>query len=151
MIIATRIPDPPRAPTQRGLFGLRRGRRRHTARRGGFRQTGAITETLTYTLNGEVETLTDGEGNLTTWAYDGFDRPWRMYYPNASGGGSSSTDYEQVTYDADGLLYSSRTRDNQLFYFSFNALGQLDYVTTPGSQLDIQTYSRSTPWGPPSR
>lgn len=106
----------------------------------GYGDPDAITESLTYTVNGQVETMTDGEGNLTTWAYDGFDRTYRMYYPNPSSSGSSTTDYVQITYDADGLLYSTRTRDNQLFYYSFNALGQSDYIAAPSPQLAIQTY-----------
>ena len=31
--------------------------------------------TTTYTSNGQVATVTDGEGNKTTYEYDGHDRP----------------------------------------------------------------------------
>ena len=29
---------------------------------------------MTYTSNGRLQTLTDAEGNMTTYEYDGFDR-----------------------------------------------------------------------------
>ena len=57
-----------------------------------------------YSLNGKVGRVTDGEGNRTTFAYDGFDRLYRVRYPVPAQGqdASSSTDYEQYRYDANG-------------------------------------------------
>jgi YD repeat-containing protein len=34
----------------------------------------------TYRGNGQVETLTDGEGNRTTYSFDGHDRRFRGHY-----------------------------------------------------------------------
>jgi len=106
----------------------------------GYGTADAVAQSLTYGVSGQMATLTDGEGHLTTWAYDGFSRPWRMYYPNATGTGSSTTDYEQTTYDAYGLVSQTRTRDNQTFGYSFDALGRLAWVDRPGSELDQQIY-----------
>ena len=97
-----------------------------------------ITESVTWTPNGQPATMTDGAGHLTTWAYDGFNRAWRMYYPNASGSGSSSTDYVQWTYDAGGQLAAMRQRDGQTFSYLYNGLGLLAWIYAPGSEPDLQ-------------
>ena len=102
----------------------------------GYGTAGAVSQSLTYGVSGQVATLTDGEGHLTTWTYDGFSRPWRMYYPNATGTGSSSTDYEQIGYDAYGLMSATRTRDGQTFGYTYDALGRLTYMATPAGMLD---------------
>lgn len=103
----------------------------------GYGQPGAITESLTYTANGQVLTVTDGEGNLTTYQYDGFDRPFVIYYPNASGSGSSWTDYESVGYDANSNPVWRRQRDGSIFYFWFDNLNRVTYITPPSPQAHV--------------
>ncbi len=102
----------------------------------GYGTAGAVSQSLTYGVSGQVATLTDGEGHLTTWTYDGFSRPWRMFYPNATGSGSSSTDYEQISYDADGLMSGTRTRDGQTFGYTYDALGRLTALDAPSGMSD---------------
>ena len=102
----------------------------------GYGTADAVTQSVTYGVNGQMATLTDGEGHLTTWAYDGFSRPWRVYYPNATGTGSSTTDYEQTTYDAYGLVSATRTRDNQVFGYTYDQLGRLTSLDAPTGQAD---------------
>jgi YD repeat-containing protein len=63
----------------------------------------ATERTLTYSSNGRLTTLKDAENNLTTYEYDGHDRLAKTRFPvTAQGANSSSTtDYEQLTYDDD--------------------------------------------------
>ncbi|MFU0488372.1 hypothetical protein ACMZ41_18200, partial [Acinetobacter baumannii] len=50
----------------------------------------------TYTPNGNLNSSQDAKGNLTVYAYDGFDRRTRIYYPQPSTPGSANTnDYEE--------------------------------------------------------
>ncbi|MEA3009018.1 MAG: hypothetical protein QOJ91_710, partial [Sphingomonadales bacterium] len=59
--------------------------------------------TRTFTDNGLVKTVTDGEGNKTTYDYDGLDRLEKTYFPvpNPKGADTSNgADYEQSTYES---------------------------------------------------
>jgi len=58
-----------------------------------------VEKTVTYTNTGKESTVADGKGNLTTYEYDGFDRLQKVRYPNSSGGGSSTTDFDLYGYD----------------------------------------------------
>ena len=98
--------------------------------------TEASTASLTYGDNGQVASMTDGEGNISTWAYDGFNRPSILYYPNATGGGTSTTDYEQVTYDAYGRVATSRNRAGQVTSFTTDKLGRITLVNAPSGTTD---------------
>ena len=61
----------------------------------------ASTEAYTYAVTGEVTSVADGKGNKTAYAYDGYHRPVKTSYPSPTTVGSvSTTDYEQLTYDA---------------------------------------------------
>ncbi|QLC24486.1 hypothetical protein HFP57_05255 [Parasphingopyxis algicola] len=91
----------------------------------------------TFTDNGRVETLADGEGNLTTYIYDGFDRLRDMRYPNASGTGSSATDYERFTYDDNGNVTARRLRDGTTINFTYDDLDRRTLMNLPGSDPDV--------------
>ena len=57
--------------------------------------------TYYYTANGNVDSAKDAKSNLTVFAYDGFDRLARTYYPLPSTQNySNSADYEENSYDA---------------------------------------------------
>jgi len=84
-----------------------------------------------YTANGRQATLSDGKGNLTTYEYDGFDRVAKVRYPNNSGGGSSTSDYEQYAYDAGGNVTQWRLRDGGLVNYSYDGLGRLAFRDNP--------------------
>eukprot|EP01035_Chromulina_nebulosa_P063184 gene63184-86430_t len=66
-----------------------------------------------YNNNGTLATVTDAEGNKTSYTYDGFDRLLKTSHPSttAGAGTSSSTDYEQLTYDAGSEVTARRLRD----------------------------------------
>ncbi len=98
--------------------------------------TEAATTSLTYTANGRPASLTDGEGNVSIQEYDGFDRLVTLRYPNPAGGGTSTTDYEQVTYDAYGRAVSSRNRAAQVTSYTFDALGRTTLIDAPSGTED---------------
>jgi len=102
----------------------------------------ATVATSTYTGNGRLETLTDGEGNKTTYVYDGHDRLSRTRFPSTTQGSgtSSTTDYEELTYDAGGNVTNRRLRDSTNIAFTFDALNRITLKNLPGSELDV-TYT----------
>ncbi|MEH3098720.1 RHS repeat domain-containing protein [Sphingomonas adhaesiva] len=97
--------------------------------------TEASTDTTTYRPNGQVETVTDALGNKTTYTYDGHDRLWKTFYPSSTQGAgtSSTTDYEQLTYDANGNVTQKRARDGKLINYGYDALNRLTSKDRPNS------------------
>src|SRR6185437_10688380 len=82
--------------------------------------------TQAYNPNGTVRTVADGKGNLTTFKYDGVDRLSQTFYPNpANGSVSSTTDYEQLTYDAASHITQDRRRDGQTITYTLDHLGRV--------------------------
>jgi len=101
-------------------------------------------ESNSYTLNGKLATVTDGENNRTTFEYDGHDRLSKTRYPVTTLGAltSSTTDYEQLTYDANGNVTQHRKRDGQLVNFSYDALNRITLKDVPNlvaGEYDITT------------
>ena len=101
-------------------------------------------QTNTYTLNGKLATVTDGENNTTTLEYDGHDRLSKSRYPVPAIGAlaSSTTDYEQLTYDAGSRIIQDRRRDGQLISFSYDALGRMTFKDVPNTvtgEYDVST------------
>jgi RHS repeat-associated protein len=95
--------------------------------------------TSTYTSNGLLSTVTDAEGNKTTYGYDGLDRLAVTYFPSTTKGAgtSNTTDYEQLTYDANGNVTSRRLRDGNSIGFTFDALNRVTAKDLPGSEPDV--------------
>lgn len=97
----------------------------------------ATTQGLTYTPNGQVATLTDGNGNVSIRGNDGFNRFTTLRYPNPTGGGTSTTDYQSVTYDAYGRMNASRNRAGQITTVTLDNLGRITTVDAPSGTMDI--------------
>lgn len=97
------------------------------------------TLTQTYSTNGLVASLRDASGNVTTYEYDGFDRTRRIRFPNTSGGGSSTTDYEQYTYDANSNVTQDRRRDGATISYAFDNLNRASTMTP--STGNVVSYS----------
>jgi len=76
--------------------------------------------TATYTPNGLVWMVTDGENNQTAYGYDGHDRLMVAAFPNpAKGSGAYNyADREDYGYDPAGNLTSLRTRAGEVIGFS---------------------------------
>lgn len=97
--------------------------------------------TATYNSGGRLSTLTDANGNRTTYEYDGFNRPLKVRFPSKTTTGvSSTTDYVQNTYDAYGRRTSLRQRDGSSFSYTYDSLGRVTFENAPGSDKDY-TYT----------
>ena len=93
----------------------------------------AATESLTYTDNGQVGTLTDGNGNVSTLAYDLHDRLASLTYP----GGALS---EQYGYDKASNVTSYTDRSGRVFTSQYDDLNRLKTVYQP-SPTPVQAYT----------
>ena len=91
--------------------------------------------TQSYNNNGTQATVTDGENNRTTYEYDGFDRLAKTRYPSPTQGAlaSSTTDFEQLTYDANGNTTQRRLRDGQLINYTFDNLNRVTLKDVPNT------------------
>ncbi|MFL6603251.1 MAG: RHS repeat-associated core domain-containing protein [Steroidobacteraceae bacterium] len=90
--------------------------------------------TYTYWPNGQVHTIKDADGNLTTDTYDGLDRLGQMQFPSkTTPGTSSTTDLEQYTYDANNNRKTLVTRDSQTISYNYDALNRLTSKLWPSS------------------
>jgi RHS repeat-associated protein len=95
--------------------------------------------TLSYRQNGQVETLTDGENNKTTYEYDGHDRLAKTRFPVPTKGGlaSSTTDYDQLGYDVASNVTSFRNRAGETLSYTYDDLDRLTFNDLPGSEPDV--------------
>jgi RHS repeat-associated protein len=98
--------------------------------------------TYTYGANGEVLSVADGKSNLTTYGYDGFGRRTTTYYPNpTTPGASSTTDFDQLFFDANSRATEDLTRGGTPLYFAYDNLNRL--VTGPrGETFTYDNYNR---------
>jgi RHS repeat-associated protein len=98
--------------------------------------------TTTYSANGRVLTVTDGESNRTSYEYDGHDRLTRTYFPLAAQGSNASNaaDYEELGYDSGGNVVSRRNRAGETATYTFDALGRTTFKNLPGAEPDV-TYA----------
>lgn len=99
----------------------------------------AATEAFAYSANGLLASVLDGENNLTTYEYDGFDRLSKTRYPVTTPGAatSSATDYESLGYDAANNLVSRSLRDGQVIGYSYDALNRVTTKDLPGTEPDV--------------
>jgi len=99
----------------------------------------ATERTLTYSANGLVTYLLDGENNLTAYQYDGFDRPSRIIYSNPNKGvaDTNGSDNEQFVHDPNGNVTDHRNRDGSLISFSYDNLDRLTLKDRPGAEPTV--------------
>lgn len=97
--------------------------------------TAAVTLAKTYTSDGQLASVKDGQNNLTTYVYDGFDRLSQTKYPATTQGANSSstTDYEQLTYNANSNVTQRRLRDGGTVSFGYDNLGRVTSRTENGT------------------
>lgn len=88
--------------------------------------------TYAYTGNGKQASVTDANGNLATYTYDGFDNLTRWTFPSLSTPGQvNAADYEAYTYDAAGNRTTLRKRDGSVIQFTFDQLNRVVSKTVP--------------------
>ena len=111
-----------------------------------FGTSAARDQSVSYTDNGQVETITDGRGARTTYEYDGLDRLVKTRYPNpSSSGASSTTDFELITYWVDNGLstsdvHTAKNRNGETFGFAYDNLGRIADISRP-SGLSALSYT----------
>lgn len=107
----------------------------------GYGTSTPVTEGVSYSANGRTSSLTDGTGNVSVMEYDGFDRMVKLRYPNAAGGGTSTTDYEARTWNAAGQPITRRNRAAQTTTLTWDLLGRVIGVDAPAGTMDVaRTY-----------
>jgi len=82
-----------------------------------------VDQEISYTANGKVETRKDGNGNTTTYTYDGFDRLEKIRFPDWS--------YEQFSFDANDNRKTFRKRDGRTLSYTYDKLNRLSYTSVP--------------------
>ncbi len=75
-----------------------------------------------YTPDGLQASLTDGNSNVTSFTYDGFDRLATTTYPAPTGGSATTENY---TYDNDGNVLTLVTRRGDTISFAYDTLSRL--------------------------
>jgi RHS repeat-associated protein len=105
----------------------------------------AVEGRTAYDALNRVASVTDGQGNLTSYDYDGLGRRLRVRYPSSTQGAgtSSATDYQEITYAtatvngeavSTPLVLSARIRDGRSITYSYDNLGHVTLKTLPGSE-----------------
>lgn len=99
----------------------------------------ADVEIYTYTPDGKLGSVRDGESNLTSYEYDGFDRLQRTRYPVPTQGAlaSSTTDFEQLSYDPNGNITQRRLRDGQTIGFTYDQLDRNTLKSLPSPEGSV--------------
>jgi RHS repeat-associated protein len=83
--------------------------------------------------NGMLQTQKDGNGNLTTYSYDTFNRLSSICYPDLS------TDCDKITqYDPHGNIKTRQVRGGQLIGYGYDALNRV--ISKGSSYLADVTY-----------
>lgn len=90
----------------------------------------AMEASYTYTDNGQVATLTDGEANQVAYSYDGFSRLIETDFPHPT----NPNDDTHISYDAYGRVATHTTRSGQVFTASYDNLNRVTAVTAPSGQ-----------------
>lgn len=95
-----------------------------------------------YTSNGKIAYVIDAESNRTAYTYDGHDRSVKTEYPSATKGANAvnPSDYEQLTYDANGNVTNRRLRDGASIGYGYDNLNRQVSKDMPGGEPDA-TYS----------
>jgi YD repeat-containing protein len=85
-----------------------------------------------YSPNGQVTAVIDGNGNRAELIWDGFDRQRRWIFPSPTLiGQANQGDYEEYAYDAAGNRTSLRRRDGRSVAFAYDALNRVTARTYP--------------------
>ncbi len=108
-----------------------------------------MNEQRSYTNNSLERTVQDGNGNLTTYEYDGLDRLYQTRFPNATGVGSSTTDTASVVFGVENgrstpLVRLDRKRSHRAgneaqVEFTYDDLDRVTLADATGTTNDVVT------------
>lgn len=91
---------------------------------------------------GALEWVQDGNGNRTSYSYDTYGRLHRVYYPHPSiAGTSSSSDFEEFSYNLRSEVVSARRRGGQVISYIRDNLGRVTRKVLPGAATGDVYYS----------
>jgi RHS repeat-associated protein len=116
----------------------------------GYGTTAAADEQIsTFTGNGRLASIKDSENNLTTYEYDGHDRRMKTRLPMTTKGAnqSSTTDYEEITYDANSNVSTFRTRRAETIQLTYDNLDRLVTKLVPERSGLAATHTRDVYFG----
>ena len=82
-------------------------------------------KTYTYNVDNDIASITDANGNTTSYTYDGHGRLEKTTFADST--------YEQLSYDLNGNIVSKRVRDGRSITYTFDALNQQKSKTIPGA------------------
>ncbi len=140
------VPSDPCALTSAGAYGPDRltkftynNANQATSTITGFDTLQQRTEqTLAYNSFGELESVKDARNNLTTYSYDGFGRSLKTRYPSpTTPNTSSTTDYEEVAYNAASNVTQITNRGGSQIGLTYDNLNRLTAKNLPGSEPDV--------------
>ena len=96
----------------------------------------------TYSHDGNITSVMDGNSNPTSYTYDGFNRVSQINYPQSTVGASTSNpgDYETYSYDANGHAVTRRLRDGNTMTFAYDNLGRVTSRTPGGTASSSNDY-----------
>lgn len=102
-----------------------------------------------YTASGRIDYVIDARANRTTFEYDGHGRLVKTRFPSPTQGAnaSSTTDFEQVTYDANGNILTFRTRRGETLSLSYDKLDRLVTKVVPERSGLAATHTRDVYYG----
>ncbi len=89
-----------------------------------------------YTPDGLIGSLTDANGNTTSFSPDGFDRLSTTTYPDSS--------TENYSYDADDNVLSRQTRAGATLAFSYDTLNRLATKAPPSEATVTYVYDQAS-------
>ena len=96
---------------------------------------GVTQNSMTYTTNGSVSTVTDARGKTTTYNLDGFDRFTKATYPDSS--------FETATYDNRDNVIQATNAAGQSFSFTYDSSNQMVTRTPAGQPTTSFTYDKA--------
>jgi RHS repeat-associated protein len=86
-----------------------------------------VTEvSYTYTTDHKIDTITDANGYMAKYHYDGLDRQDRWYFPSPTQiGVYNANDFEAYDYDGSGNRKLLQKRDGRFIRFTYDALNRV--------------------------
>ena len=100
----------------------------------GLNTTDAATTSVTYSDNGKLKTLKDGNNNVTTYVYDGYDRATDTQMPDFA---TNPSDYLRLTLDNNGNVTSQRLRSGSTVNLTYDHLNRVTLKDLPGTEVDV--------------
>jgi RHS repeat-associated protein len=97
-----------------------------------------------YSANGYVLWEIDAENNRTYYQRDGHDQLLRVLFPVPTKGANtaSTTDFEQLFYDANGNVTRMDTRRGETIYYTYDNLNRLTFKNVPVRSGLAATHTR---------